>query len=619
MHIVGGKMDENQIGQLVELVMQGDQNAFSTLYEVTKNPVYFICISFLNNEEDAKDVMQETYVAAYNNLYQLQDRGKFLAWINQIAVNKCKRIVMQKTPTFTDIEALDNAPVEENESFLPEEYINQKEKRKIVMDIMRNYLSDIQYETVILYYFNGLTIEEVADIMECPPGTVKYRLSVARAKIRDGVMAYEKKTEDKLYSVSGIPVLAYLLTQEACEIFVPNVFPEIVNTIVTGSAIGMSVGQTVTDSGVGSSMGYAVENMAGTGVAGTEVAKTVGKVGLGVMKKKIAIGIISLAVVGAGATAIILGSKSKDDKKDTTTETNITTEDITETAINTTEEVIEETGEEELVTRWIMDVDFSAETIATPEGLSYEPYFRDIDADTNTPAGTITYPIEKEDFDQYSIFFYANDSDKADCIIYSTLDEALSDTRLSTQEESQIEYGEKVEEITYSLTSEKNQYGYISSIDTIIVTNASSEPKTYKECVDNGWFVKEFLYSDEALGLSEDVRTSIKDYNGDGDVDDEDTLWYLVEIWGPPTYFYGFDYDEDGSSVDDVVDGCWAGISSAMYFVAWEFDEYTIELYLSDVYSGNRTISIEASTYYDDEAWDAIAPENELEALINAR
>ncbi len=275
-------MDEKQIKEIVELVKQGNQQAFEDLYELSKKSVYFICISLLNSEEDAKDVMQDTYLTAYNNLYQLNDCSKFIPWINQIAVNKCKRIVLKKNRIFTDIDDMENIQQEQNENFLPEEYITQKEKRKIVMDIMRKSLSDIQYRTVILYYFNGLTVEEVADIMECPPGTVKYRLSVARAKIRDGVLSYENKNNEKLYSVAAVPFLTYLFFTEANEIFVPNILPTLISSIRTASS-----------------------------TATTSVAT---KVGAGLIKKKVVIGIVSVAVIGTGATAIVLGNKP--DKKD---------------------------------------------------------------------------------------------------------------------------------------------------------------------------------------------------------------------------------------------------------------------------------------------------------------
>lgn len=57
-------MDENQIRQLVEGVKQGDQASFEQLYMLSSRSVYFICVSFLGNEEDAKDIMQDVYVTA---------------------------------------------------------------------------------------------------------------------------------------------------------------------------------------------------------------------------------------------------------------------------------------------------------------------------------------------------------------------------------------------------------------------------------------------------------------------------------------------------------------------------------------------------------------------------
>ena len=137
-------MDENEIRQLVEMVKQGDQAAFESLYMLSGRAVYFICAGFLGNEEDAKDIMQEVYITAYEKLDQLNDGAKFVPWINQIAVNKCKTVLLKKSSDFIDVEDMDNQLTEENENFLPEEYITQKEKRKLVMDIMRKSLSDIQ-------------------------------------------------------------------------------------------------------------------------------------------------------------------------------------------------------------------------------------------------------------------------------------------------------------------------------------------------------------------------------------------------------------------------------------------------------------------------------------------
>ena len=251
--------------------------------------------------------MQDTYMTAYREIYSLNDTAKFVPWVNQIAVNKCRNIVIKKTPVIMDIDNIDNQQLEENENFLPEEYISQKEKRKLVMDIMRERLSDIQYQTVILYYFNSLTIEEVADIMECPPGTVKYRLSIARGKIKEGVLQYEKKTNEKLYSMSTIPFLASLLVAEVGAIDAPYIFPEIV-TALTGGATA------VASAGVGTAVGNSFIASAGASQAGATVAKatvgTVVKTGLGALKVKIAIGVTAAVIAAGGTAAIIIHNNS---------------------------------------------------------------------------------------------------------------------------------------------------------------------------------------------------------------------------------------------------------------------------------------------------------------------
>ncbi|MBE5934010.1 MAG: sigma-70 family RNA polymerase sigma factor [Lachnospiraceae bacterium] len=236
-------MDEQYIAQLVYNLQCGDQQAFEELYNQTNKMVYFICKNLLNNEEDAKDVMQDVYITAYYKIGQLTEHGKFQAWINQIAVNKCKDHLAKNKPVLMAPEEFNDTMLDENELFLPEEYIIEKEKRKIIMNIMRKSLSDIQYNTVILYYFNGLSVYEIADIMECPPGTVTYRLSVARAKIKEGVLLYENKTEDKLYSVAAIPFLVSLFAAEASGLIVPNVLPEIM-TALTGTAGTAIAGMT---------------------------------------------------------------------------------------------------------------------------------------------------------------------------------------------------------------------------------------------------------------------------------------------------------------------------------------------------------------------------------------
>ena len=304
-------MKDKQIKKLVEAMEQGDNKAFEKLYNETSRTVYFICLSFLNNEQDAQDVMQEVYITAYNKVSQLQDKDKFVPWLNQIAVNRCKNQLLKNTPMPMDPEDFVQMPVEPGEIFLPEDYIVDKEKRKIIMDIMRSCLSDIQYKTVILFYFNGLTINEIAEIMECPPGTVTYRLSVARGKLKQGILYYEGANDYRLHASAGIPFLASILAAEATGLQVPNIFPNIMGIISNGVTAGAGYAL----SGVsGAAGGMAGAGGATAGAVGTTVVKATAGLAL---KAKIAIAVAATVVVGGGAAAVaIISNQDKKEAKE---------------------------------------------------------------------------------------------------------------------------------------------------------------------------------------------------------------------------------------------------------------------------------------------------------------
>lgn len=293
-------MDENKMRELVAATKLGDTQSFSRLYEMTSHTVYFICYSIMQNEQDAQDVMQETYVASYMNLMQLEDEAKYGAWINKIAVNKCKHALLKKGAPMVDYDEVAPIAQEENENFLPEDYIVNKEKRKQAMDIMRNVLSPIQYQTVLLYYFNGLKISEIGEIMECPEGTVKYRLSIAKSKIKAGVIDYEVVNNDKLYAHGTIPFLASLLAAASMDLNVPNIF----DTIVTGITALFASGTTVSTGLVG---GVAAQQTAMGGIAtqqtvmGSGAAQQTAMGGVATQQTVMGSGAVQQTAMGSGA------------------------------------------------------------------------------------------------------------------------------------------------------------------------------------------------------------------------------------------------------------------------------------------------------------------------------
>lgn len=308
--------EKYDVRALVARVVSGDMKAFEVIYQNTYRQVYYTCMSFLKNEHNVYDVMQDTYITALTHLQQLENPERITAWLNTIAVNKCRQFLGKKMPVQLD-EATSTNLLEENDNFLPESYVLNAEKRKIILNIMQEELSAVQYQTIIMYYFDGMSTSEIAACMECPEGTVSYRLSAARGKIKAGVQRYENTSGVKLYSSGTTALLTAVFLAETQGLVIPN-FLTSVFSAVFGAAAGTVLGTATGGAAVGTLTGGAAAGGAGgaaTGVASAGV-KTAGKLGLKglfkTLKAKIVASVVAASVVAGGAAGIIIHNRDKD-------------------------------------------------------------------------------------------------------------------------------------------------------------------------------------------------------------------------------------------------------------------------------------------------------------------
>ena len=283
-------MNEAQWRELVEQTKNGDKNAFEKLYRQTERSVYFTALKLLANEDDARDVMQDTFMTALEKLDELKDGAKFPKWINTIAVNKCRRFFRKPAEDSLDEQSEQGFEIKDDESFIPEEYVTDETKRRLIMQIINDVLSDVQRQTIIMYYYDEMSLEEIADVMECPVNTVSSRLCSAREKIREAVLIYEKKNDDRLHMLIPVPILTQILRKEAASISVPDISQILLGSHIFSAAAGASAGTTT------------------TAVAGG--SKMVGGIITGKIVAAIATGVIA---VGGVTTAIVLSNKGSDD------------------------------------------------------------------------------------------------------------------------------------------------------------------------------------------------------------------------------------------------------------------------------------------------------------------
>ena len=239
------------IKELVLSAKNGNKKAFDKLYKLTSNDVWFTCVSLLKDEENAKDIMQETYITAFLKLDTLKDEEKFCGWLTAIATNKSKNKLKGKVEYQIDDEVL-ITEAETDELMLPEEYITKTEKRKVLLQIMEDTLSFNQYQTVIMHYFNEMTVDEIAEVFECSRGTVLSRLNYSRAKMKTAIEDYENKSGDKLHGVVVVPFFTTIFKEEAKSLAVPNITIKLPNgqTLATSATKGFATGAKSTVSSI---------------------------------------------------------------------------------------------------------------------------------------------------------------------------------------------------------------------------------------------------------------------------------------------------------------------------------------------------------------------------------
>ena len=182
------------------------------IYNEAYRQVYWTAYSFLKNDQDAEDVVQDTFISFITSYGDLKDTSKAVALLKKIAANKClDRIKLTKTDAVEDefFENIEAVP----EDFLPESIIESEQMRKIVMDIIGKTLSEDIRRTLILFYFNELTTREIADLLGIPQGTVLWRLNFAKKKIKKEVEKYEEENNTKLFM--AVPFLSKLFIKEA--------------------------------------------------------------------------------------------------------------------------------------------------------------------------------------------------------------------------------------------------------------------------------------------------------------------------------------------------------------------------------------------------------------------
>lgn len=180
--------------QLVQLVLDGDTEAFNDLVERHQSRAYNLCVRMLGDADAAADVAQDAFISAYKHLPSL--RGEFRPWLMRIVANGCRDVLrsQKRRPSVSlDLERDDDdTPAMQiaDTGDGPEAALMKSELQKTIA-VALGEIPDDQREVIILSDIQGLSYQEIADMTGINIGTVKSRLNRARSRLRELLVAAE--------------------------------------------------------------------------------------------------------------------------------------------------------------------------------------------------------------------------------------------------------------------------------------------------------------------------------------------------------------------------------------------------------------------------------------------
>jgi RNA polymerase sigma-70 factor (ECF subfamily) len=173
----------------LEQVRRGDQAAFSRLVEVYQRPVYNLAYRMLGNSAEAEEASQETFVRVYTKLHTYQSDRKLASWILSIASHHCIDCLRRRRITWLSLDEDPIASVLSSHQPNPEELALRREACAEVQDCIAE-LGPGCRAPLILRYWQGLSYEEIAEVMGISISAVKSRLHRARLQIAERAQAH---------------------------------------------------------------------------------------------------------------------------------------------------------------------------------------------------------------------------------------------------------------------------------------------------------------------------------------------------------------------------------------------------------------------------------------------
>ena len=307
------QQSENKLSEFVKRAKTGDQDAIASLYEKTYTQVFYTVKSMIKDEDAVFDILQDAYMKAFAHLDSFEGDDKFLPWVKQIAANTARDRLKKKKPMlFSELNTDEDQDItfeeqieDDRDENIPEKVIDQQETVRLLTEIIEGLPED-QRAAIGMFYYQDMSVKQIAETMGASESAVKSRLKYGRDKIEAKVIELEKNGT-KLYGVAPLPFC--LLLMNSLQNYAPELSPNvnvlkailesISKTSVAGATIKTAADITQTATETSKASAGAVQGATDTGTAATASATgTTGVTGTAA----------SSPVTGAGTSGVTGGT-----------------------------------------------------------------------------------------------------------------------------------------------------------------------------------------------------------------------------------------------------------------------------------------------------------------------
>jgi len=197
-------MIENKTEISVEALRRGDREEFSRLVDAYSGPIYRLALKMLGIPTDAEDVLQNTFLKAFQHLKDFEGRSSLSTWLYRIASNEALMLIRKQRPEITLSDAVPED--DDNRDYFPDQFTDWcclpedeflSSESQAALDQAVQHLPETQRIVFVLRDIEGLSIQETSETLDLSESAVKTRLLRARLRLREELSTYYGERLDK--------------------------------------------------------------------------------------------------------------------------------------------------------------------------------------------------------------------------------------------------------------------------------------------------------------------------------------------------------------------------------------------------------------------------------------